>query len=136
MQSSGPALAGEKYFSLRSYKKDGTSVDTPVWFAELNGRLIVFTDGTSYKVKRIRRNPSVQVAACDFRGNVSGPWLNGTCRPIEDDRAYIARCYDALNRKYGLLMRAGTFFATLAGRVRRRLILEITLQDAATAGAS
>ena len=130
MTSPEPSLIDAKYFSLRSYKKDGNPVDTPVWFAALDGRFIVFTDGTSYKVKRIRRNPNVQVAACDVRGKLLGSWQTGICKPIENDQAYIARCYAALNRKYGLWMRAGTFFATLAGRVGRRLILEVSLQEA------
>lgn len=127
MHSPEPSLTDAKYFSLRSFKKNGQPVDTPVWFAAIDSRLIVFTDGTSYKVKRIRRNPQVQIAVCDVRGKLLGSWQPAMCRPIETDTAYIARCYDALNRKYGLMMRIGTVFATLAGRVSRRLILELTL---------
>ena len=37
------------------------------------------------------------------------------------------RAYDAFNRKYGLIMRVGTLFSTLVGRVRKRLVLEVTL---------
>jgi PPOX class probable F420-dependent enzyme len=123
-----PSLPEAKYFSLRSYKKDGSPVDTPVWFARVDDRYVVFTDGTSYKVKRIRRNPSVQVARCDMRGTILGPWIPGTCRPVENEPELIARSYAALNAKYSLMMRLGTFFATLAGRVGRRLILEISLE--------
>jgi uncharacterized protein len=121
------SLAEAKYFSLRSYKKDGNPVDTPVWFAMVQDRYVVFTDGTSYKVKRIRRDPRVQVARCDVRGKLLGPWISGRCRPVENEPELIAQSYAALNEKYGFLMRAGTFFATLAGRVGRRLILEISL---------
>lgn len=129
MQSPGSSLAAAKYISLRSFKKDGGHVDTPVWFVPLDGKLLVFTDGTSYKVKRIRRNPEVQIAECDMRGKLLGPWQPGTCRPLENtenDAPYVARVYAALNQKYGLVMRAGTFFSTLLGRVGRRLVLEIT----------
>jgi PPOX class probable F420-dependent enzyme len=123
------SLADAKYFSLRSFKKDGAPVDTPVWFAALDGRCVVFTDGTSYKVKRIRRNPRVQVARCDMRGKVLGPWLAGSARPVENEPTLVAGAYAALNAKYGLMMRLGTLFATLSGRVGRRLILEITLDS-------
>jgi PPOX class probable F420-dependent enzyme len=123
------AFGDAKYISLRSFKKDGGAVDTPVWFATLDGKPVIFTDGTSYKVKRIRRNPDVQLAVCDMRGKVLGPWHAGTCRPVEDDPAYVARAYAALNQRYGLWMRMGTFFSTLVGRVGRRLILEITLKN-------
>ena len=128
-QPAGATLGREKYVSLRSYKRDGGAVDTPVWVAELDGKLIVFTDGTSYKVKRVRRNPSVQVAKCNAVGKVLGPRVEGSCRAVEDEPDYIARCYEVLNRKYGLIMRLGTLLSTLSGRVRRRLILEITLAE-------
>jgi PPOX class probable F420-dependent enzyme len=120
---------GAKYVSLRSYKRNGDPVDTPVWFAHVGDKLMVFTDGTSFKVKRIRRNPKVQVALCDVRGNLRGSWQPATCRPLdnESEPEHVATAYAALNAKYGLLMRFGTVFATLFGRARRRLILEITL---------
>jgi PPOX class probable F420-dependent enzyme len=121
-------LAHAQYVNLRSFKKDGQPVDTPVWFALLDDRVIVFTDGTSYKVKRIRRDARVEIARCEFSGKLLGPWHAGTCRTVEDDKERIARSYAALNQKYGLVMRLGTFFSTLAGRVKRRLILEITLE--------
>jgi uncharacterized protein len=121
---------GAKYISLRSFKRSGEPVDTPVWFAHVGDKIVVFTDGTTYKVKRIRRHPKVQIALCDVRGNLRGPWHDATCRPVESEPEHIAHAYDALNAKYGLLMRFGTVFATLFGRVRRRLILEITLDDA------
>jgi PPOX class probable F420-dependent enzyme len=128
MPNSAAELRDAKYISLRSFKKDGQPVDTPVWFAEVApDRLVVFTDGTSYKVKRIRRNPKVEIARCDMRGKLLGSWLPATCRPVEQEPVAIASAYDALNAKYGLLMRLGTVFATLAGRTKRRLVLEITL---------
>ena len=37
---------------------------TPVWFVQQGGRLLVETDAAAGKVKRIRCNPAVQVAAC------------------------------------------------------------------------
>jgi PPOX class probable F420-dependent enzyme len=61
-----------KYLSLTSYKRDGTPVATPVWFATENGRLLVSTDAGSYKVKRIRRNPGVSIAACTATGRLRG----------------------------------------------------------------
>jgi uncharacterized protein len=115
------------YINLRSYKRDGTAIDTPVWCAPLDGKLVIFTLRDSYKVKRIRRNPKVQVAQCDIRGGLRGHWLDGVCRAIEGDPAYDVRAYAALTRKYGWKMRIGDFFSTLAGRMRKRLIMEIAL---------
>src|SRR5215218_1336099 len=58
-----PAFPG-KYLSLTSFRRDGTGVATPVWFVEAGGRLLVETDASSYKVRRIRRDPRVTVAPC------------------------------------------------------------------------
>ncbi len=58
----------KKFIILTSYKKDGGGVDTQMWFVLDDGHLFVRTSGTSYKVKRISRNPSVKVAPCDFTG--------------------------------------------------------------------
>ncbi|MGE5289329.1 MAG: PPOX class F420-dependent oxidoreductase [Micromonosporaceae bacterium] len=67
----GPEFDG-KYLRINSYKRDGTAVGTPVWFVREDGRLLVQTDAQSYKVKRIRRNPSVTVALCNARGRPHG----------------------------------------------------------------
>ena len=120
-------LDDAKYISLRSYRRDGGPVDTPVWQAPVDGKLLVFTDGTSFKVKRIRRNAKVQVARCDVRGKVLGPFFDGTCELVPEGSELEAQAYQALNRKYGLIMRMGTVFATLFGRVKRRRVLCIAL---------
>ena len=61
-----------KYLSLTTYRRDGTSVATPVWFAEDGGRLYVVTPARSHKARRLRRNPSATVAPCNARGIVKG----------------------------------------------------------------
>ncbi len=55
-------LDDAQYVSLRSYRKNGSARDTPVWVEPLDGKLMVFTLDDSYKVKRIARNPAVEVA--------------------------------------------------------------------------
>jgi PPOX class probable F420-dependent enzyme len=115
------------YVSLRIYKRDGGAVDTPVWCAPLDGTLVMFTLRESYKVKRIRRNPHVQVARCDVRGNLLGEWHEGTCVTVENDPAREKNAYAALTRKYGMQMRIGDFFSALVGRKKRRVILQLTL---------
>lgn len=61
------AITG-KYLSITSYRRDGSGVSTPVWFATEGDRLLVMTDSRSGKVKRIRRNPHVTIAPCSGRG--------------------------------------------------------------------
>ena len=114
--SSSTDLRDAKYFSLRSFKKNGQPVDTPVWFAAVAPeRFVVFTDGTSYKVKRIRRNPKVEIARCDMRGKLLGSWQPATCRALEKSQEpeRVAEAYDALNQKYGLSLTGVTGDSTI-----------------------
>ncbi len=67
-----PPVFRGKYLSIISYKADGTAVATPVWFVQQDGRLLVETDAAAGKVKRIRRNPVVQVASCTACGLLRG----------------------------------------------------------------
>jgi PPOX class probable F420-dependent enzyme len=119
-------LDDARYINLLSFKKDGSGVETPVWTAPLDGKLVVFTAGDSYKVKRIRRNPTIRVARCDVRGKVLGPWLDGTCILVEDAEQQ-GRIMEALGRKYGLQVRLLNFFSRLSGRAKKRAYLAITL---------
>jgi PPOX class probable F420-dependent enzyme len=115
-----------QYISLRSYKRDGGEVDTPVWCAPLDGTLVLFTLRESFKVKRVARNPRVQVARCDVRGKLLGEWRDGTCAAVTD-RAREKDAYAALTRKYGMMMRIGDTFSALLGRKKRRVVLQVTL---------
>ena len=118
-----PTLARHRYMSLTTFRKTGRPVPTPVWFAEENGRIFVYTAPDSGKVKRIRNNARVEIAPSTFSGKVLGPALEGRARIIPADQTEAAR--NALLRKYGWQMRVGLFFSSL----RRRELpayLEIT----------
>lgn len=123
--AAGP-LDHERYVNLETFKRDGTGVKTPVWAAPLDGKLVVVTDGTSFKVKRLRNNPSARLAGCDARGKVHGPWHEASCHVIEDP-SLAARAEAALAARYGLQYRVLNFFSRLSGRIGRRAYLEITL---------
>ena len=118
------------YISLVTFRKNGRSVETPVWFAEFDRRLYVFTDGISYKVARLRRNPRVRVAPCDMVGRVTGEWSEGSGR-IVGESELEERAYSALRDKYGWQMALVDFGSRLAGRIKRRVILELDVTPAA-----
>jgi PPOX class probable F420-dependent enzyme len=118
------SLATESYVSLATFRKSGVTVETPVWVAPLDGRLVVVTDGTSAKVKRIRANDRVRLAPCDVRGKVLGNWLEGRARIIAD-REHAERAHAALVGKYGWQMRLLDLGSWVGGRISRRAYLEI-----------
>jgi uncharacterized protein len=79
-------LTTEAYISLATFRRNGKAVETPVWFAMLDGKLYAVTDGTSAKVKRIRATKRVRVAPCNVWGGVTGDWIAGTGRSPETAR--------------------------------------------------
>jgi hypothetical protein len=91
-------LKGHKYISLTTFRKNGTGVKTPVWFAEDGGLIYVMTRGDSVKVKRIRNNPDVRVAPCTIRGKITGPEFAGHARILPEEEWGPAR--SAIRAKY------------------------------------
>jgi uncharacterized protein len=87
-----------KYLSITSYKRDGTPVATPVWFAEQDGRLLVETDATSGKAKRIRRNPAVRIALCTASGRLRGDQTPAVAKLLPDSE--ISGTERLIKRKY------------------------------------
>lgn len=95
------ALRGHKYCLLISYRRSGEPVPTPVWFGlDGDGRLYVRTEADAVKVKRIRANPRVRVAACSARGKPTGPLAEGSARVLSP--AEEARAEPAIQSNYGL----------------------------------
>ena len=113
------ALAGEKYISLTTFKRDGTPVATPVWVVSDDGRrLLVWTGPETWKVKRIRRNPRVLVSASDIKGRTRGESYEGLARLLDVPLGSLVE--PLLDRKYGLSRRALGVFNKLVRFVTRK----------------
>ncbi|WNO71474.1 PPOX class F420-dependent oxidoreductase [Streptomyces sp. AM8-1-1] len=93
-------FAAAKYISVTTFRKNGTGVATPVWFAEDGGKLYAWTRTDSWKVKRLRNDPRVVVSVCDVRGRIAegAPTAEGTAELL--DAAATARIRILLARKY------------------------------------
>src|SRR6266700_4877600 len=93
-----PAIQGQKYISLTTFRKTGAAVATPVWFGEEDGKLYVMTLSKMGKTKRIRNNSQVKVAPCTMRGKVTGPEFPAVARllPPED----FKRARKPIDRKH------------------------------------
>jgi uncharacterized protein len=114
------AFEGQKYLSLETFRKNGEGIRTPIWFAaEKEGAtpaLYIYTIADTGKVKRIRNNPSVRIAPCDMRGNVTGEWVPARAELLSGDAA--AHGTQMLNRKYFPLKQIMAFFAKFSRRER------------------
>jgi uncharacterized protein len=118
-------LTPHRYLSLATFRRSGAEVRTPVWFAEVDGRLYAFTAGDSGKVRRLRASARARVAPCDARGQVKGAWQEATAHLVDDPRL-IARAHAALRAKYGWQVLGLDLVSRLTGRLRRRAWIEIT----------
>lgn len=119
--------ASERYVNLATFRKNGTLVMTPVWIASADGVPVVYTNGTSWKVKRIRNNAKVRVAPCTARGELRGEWSEATARVVDDDPSR-ERGIRAMTDKYGWQMRLALFMSRLSGRYADRAIIELELE--------
>lgn len=108
-----PELKTARFMSLTTFKKAGTAVSTPVWFAQEGDKLFVYTLARSGKVKRIRNSGQVTIAPCTASGKVTGGVANGTARILSTDEGRHADA--VLNKKYGIIKRALTFFNRIQG---------------------
>ena len=88
------------YIVLTTFRRDGTPVPTTVWFAIHEGEVVVATEPSTGKVKRIRSNPDVTMVRSGWRGKIkSDVFVEGTARLLEDDDAGAA--VRVLKDKYG-----------------------------------
>jgi len=120
----------EKYVNLSTQKKDGSFVNTPVWFAQDGDKndFYIFSAGEAGKVKRIRNFSSVKVAICDARGNLQGKWISAQAELIDEEESKI-RAYRQLHKKYGLTIKVFDFFSKLFGKYKQRQVIKFKIQD-------
>jgi PPOX class probable F420-dependent enzyme len=120
------ALSKARYVNLETFRKNGTGVQTPVWAAPDGDELVIFTNGGSYKVKRLRRNPKIRIAECNVRGKLKGPWHEGTGRLFEDETGKQSATR-ALHDKYGWQMKLSDWGARLRGSKKDWAFIAIRL---------
>ncbi|WP_217177951.1 PPOX class F420-dependent oxidoreductase [Streptomyces sp. AC495_CC817] len=107
------ALGAGKYLLVTTYRKNGTTVPTPVWVVRDGDALGVWTVADSWKVKRIRNRADVLVGPCDVRGNPTGDSVPARAEIL--DAAGSAAYRGLIARKYGIL----GWLTLLGSRLRR-----------------
>ena len=76
--------------------------------------LYIRTGPESWKVKRIRKNPSVRLAPSTMSGKVKGDWVKGEAHFVDGEEAKEDRW--AFNKKYGFMIKILNFYNKLRGR--------------------
>ncbi|MGD1834958.1 MAG: PPOX class F420-dependent oxidoreductase [Nitrososphaeraceae archaeon] len=89
-----------KYINIETFKKNGNSVRTPVWYIIYNNIIYIRSDKNSGKVKRIRKNTHVRIAKCNMFGKLNGEIIEGTAHVNENKiEKNIDKFFD---NKYGI----------------------------------
>ena len=114
--------------NLETFRKNGTGVQTPVWVAPDGKELVIFTNGDSYKVKRLRRNPRVRIAECSVRGVLKGPWHDGIARLVEEESGKQSALV-ALREKYGWQMVLADWGGRLRGSKKNWAVIAVSLAE-------
>lgn len=70
---------------LVTYKRDGTPIPSPVWFARDGEELYVWTEINAFKAKRLRNDPRALIAACSPRGVPRGEPIAAVGRVLTDE---------------------------------------------------
>ena len=112
----------QKYINLETYKKDGTSVRTPVWFVIDNDLIYVITRESTGKVNRLKNNHDVRIVLCSFKGEPKNEWIKGKAEKITGEKADIV--IKLRKKKYGMSAR-------LVGLLRKgnSIVYSIELTD-------
>ncbi|MFT7221494.1 MAG: PPOX class probable F420-dependent enzyme [Candidatus Azotimanducaceae bacterium] len=113
------------YISLRTFRKNGQGVDTPVWFVEdTSNKIYLFSAANAGKVKRIKNSLQAELAECDMRGGSLGDWHR--CNAYLVDNADESKqAYALLVKRYGWQMRITNFFSRLTGRINHRAVIRL-----------
>ena len=112
----------QKYVLLTTYRRDGTPVGTPMNIVVDGDRAFVRTWDTTWKLKRIRNNPEVEVAPSTLRGKPTGPAIHARARVLDgDESAHAGR---SIARKHPVLH---GFLVPLVHRLRRNETIHIEL---------
>jgi PPOX class probable F420-dependent enzyme len=121
------ALQAASYVNLRTFRKSGAAVDTPVWCAPGDDEeLYIFSAGNAGKIKRLRSSDRAELAVCDVRGKLLGEWVHARAEIITDDAA-VDRALAALRSKYGWQMKLADIGAKLTGKFGKRAYIRASL---------
>lgn len=93
-------LRHTRYALLRTFRRDGTPVDTPIWFA-LDDGTVLFRTKIGPKTRRLTARPEVELTACDRHGRRrrDATALLGKATVLSGEEAEAAN--RSLHRRYG-----------------------------------
>jgi uncharacterized protein len=116
-------VSKSEYVLLTTFTKDGKPKPTAIWVAPIGDRVVAITQGTSWKVKRIRNTPRVTIAECDRGGKPKGEAVDAVATVL--DKSANGATYDAIGKRYGLIGKAFNLFSKVRGGMENNVTIEL-----------
>ena len=92
-----------EYVNLVTYKKDGSSVTTPVWIAPYQNSLVVTTSLNAGKVKRVRNNGKATIYVTNQTGSKKLSESIDLKASLIQDVELKKQAADLIRKKYGMM---------------------------------
>ena len=123
-------LSEQRFVSLTTFKRNGEGVSAPMWIGRDGTDLFIWTPADSWKVKRVRNDPRVQLAPSSRSGKVRDGVVpaDGTAEVLTDP-AMVGRLQGEIRSKYGLEYYLVRLIERIAagGRNKPRVILRVAV---------
>ena len=92
-----------EYINLITYKRDKSSVTTPVWVADFSNSLVVTTSLNAGKVKRIRNNGKATIYITNQNGSKKLSESLDLKATLIEDLVLKKQATDLIRKKYGMM---------------------------------
>ncbi len=120
------AIADEKHVALTTFRRNGEPKTTPVGIVRFGDGVALTTGSQSWKLKRLRNDPRVELQPCNGRGVITegSTKVTGQGRQGSDDE--FDQVLQAVKAKYGFQVALTILFGKL-----RKMIGKGPMSDAA-----
>ena len=124
-------IENQRYVSLSTWTKDGSQKRTPIWISLLDDGQVGFTTGKkTWKVRRIGRNPSVELQSCNRKGELTegSKSYSGSARVVDSDEKEYKQVKNAIQKKYGIQYLLIRFFSQFSKKDLDHCAVVISLE--------
>ena len=109
-----------EYINLITYKRDKSSVTTPVWVAAFSNSLVVTTSLNAGKVKRVRNNGKATIYITNQNGSKKLSESLDLKATLIEDLDLKKQATDLIRKKYGMMAKM-----IMKGPDEKRAILKL-----------
>jgi uncharacterized protein len=92
----------QQFLNIETFRKNGQGVKTPVWFAQNGDIFHIWTETSSGKAKRIRRDGNVRITPSTASGEALGEWVNARAT-VHDSDIKLTETETLFKKKYGVI---------------------------------